>query len=983
MKHQNLRLMFSKPRCHRLSQSKWRTLSLFLFVIGIAVAGVRVFGCGWPGTDESVRFNSFRTPREMGRLPPLPTMSNGLNEARAAWVDAYYDGSDSDSASSVDEQMAEHADHLWASALQAEQQGEIQESRQLLRQYLSQTKLGRMPYWVSLESRQHRRNSAIDRLDVIDSIDRNADLASLEGYLAARRAYDDKKPAPEIQAAIDAIPPEKDLRDNVAYLRAASLQREAKFEEAARAFDEISKLYQRSEKREAALLMSAIAHMKRSLSYTGVSGDDTHNAGSYDNDQSAPASAPEDNRDEAWHAARTGFLNLISEYPHGHYTRDARGWLAHLNLRGGDRAGALVEYYRLLGDDTDENARLEAAFSLSLVRHHATEAEMRRVEADLEDEPSAALAYAYHNIYNYSIDPGCPFDYYSGSGEGQESQLEQVKLSTEQIEKARIVAFASRLMRRYPRSQINSKFTLRVAQANLEQGEDRKAKEFARRALQSGLRNEERADALFVLGVAEHRLRNYVEARKALSRLIEEYPKGKLLKDARRMLAMVAEDAGDIDAALEQYIALDYTLDVAYLVDVLMTPEQLSEFIERHPDSPKRAEVMYALGLRHLRAGRYPQARQIFAHVRTTEPGYSLYSANDYELCEDGCSPKNPLISLNQQSGIRSRWLLYDTQTANDLERLEREAEAAQGDEAKAEALYQLASYIYQAGTLLFYNPAAWKGERYRNLSDLQEFGKYRAPNEAQTLWQYMQEHETLARALPIYLEVVRRFPQTRAARDAFYTAAVCHDRLQGFNPYWRDAYTAGLHAGARMVTYKDVRATYPDYQLPRGTDGWEPATRTVNGGAGWHAPPKPLPRMTRRERARHYLSLSLDWIKTFWAETLRRWLTIGLALFGVLLVWRRAARARRTLRFRLARRRARQGLAAEETLTWRSLNESEEEARWGFRERARHFVADALRRAGTLASDARLRPSLATNAIAHALLVTLLVTLGWMLYAG
>jgi outer membrane protein assembly factor BamD (BamD/ComL family) len=70
-----------------------------------------------------------------------------------------------------------------------------------------------------------------------------------------------------------------------------------------------------------------------------------------------------------------------------------------------------------------------------------------------------------------------------------------------------------------------------------------------------------------------------------------------------------------------------------------------------------------------------------------------------------------------------------------------------------------------------------------------------------------MQSHDRAAHALGIYLEVVRRFPATSAARDALYTAAVCHERLAGYNNYWRKVYSNGNNAGARMVTYADVRS--------------------------------------------------------------------------------------------------------------------------------------------------------------------------------
>ena len=60
-----------------------------LIVLALIIATVTVFGCSWPGTSHSVRFNDYQTERDMGRLPPLPTMANGLNELRATWDNEY------------------------------------------------------------------------------------------------------------------------------------------------------------------------------------------------------------------------------------------------------------------------------------------------------------------------------------------------------------------------------------------------------------------------------------------------------------------------------------------------------------------------------------------------------------------------------------------------------------------------------------------------------------------------------------------------------------------------------------------------------------------------------------------------------------------------------------------------------------------------------------------------------------------------------
>ena len=326
---------------------------------------------------------------------------------------------------------------------------------------------------------------------------------------------------------------------------------------------------------------------------------------------------------------------------------------------------------------------------------------------------------------------------------------------------------------------------------------------------------------------------------------------------------------------------------------------------------------------------------------------------------------------------ITPRLVLRDIQTANDLEALERSVIAAPDDEAKAEALYQFASYQYEASSLLFYNPLASPG--YWNLSLLAGEGRYRVANESQLLFESTQEHERLARALKVYLDVVNRFPQTRAARDSLYTAAVCHERLAAYNPYWREIYQNGLHAGERMVTYRDVKAAYPKYQLPRGTYGWQPSTRTVNGGPGWQSPPKPQkppPRLTKRERLKIFVAAVSESLAAFWNERGRRWLTEFVIVLGLLFTVRVAARNRKRLRSRLARHRIEQSRQAV-TYPWLELFwiDHVEPSR---REQFRKFLGEKRQEFLELAKDRRSRPVLVRSFISHTVLSGLVLALIW-----
>ena len=974
--------------------ASWATTRIAARVLLLLGAlGATAFGCAWVGTSHSVRFNDYQTEREMGRLSPLPTLSNGTNDLRAFW-DNEYGGDTPEDDYSVAERQREEVDKLWESAEVAEKNGNFTLDRELLRQYIERTYIGRH-VWFEPSNRQHRRNSAMDRLDVLRASDRGTKAAKIEVYLNARRVYDSDDPvAEEIQRNLNLIRTDSNLKDNAAYLKAALLYRKKEYKEAAQAFTSIARKYSNSEKREASLFMAALANMKASSTYSPTSGDESHLH------EDETAKHPVIAVDEAWRNALAGFRSLMAEYPRGKYFNDAKGWVAYLLLRSNDRAGALVEYYRLLANQADENVRIEAAFSLTLVRHHASDEEMSRVENALENQPDAALAYAYHNIYNYAIDPGSSYSPYeeikdaNGNydydasrirNQQQEKDWERNRAATSRKELIRVIEFTRRLMSSHPKLPVGGAFALRAAQASLELGNDEAAVHFARRAVASGIKDDERAQALWTIGVGEHRLHHFEDARKSFQTLLSDNPKSHLTEGARRTVAMIAEDEGDLDGALEQYIALDYKIDVGYFIDVLMTTEQLAAFIARHPDSPKRDELTYALGVRHLRANRWSDAREVFSRVRPTGvPEYSIYAGNIDCMTSNrtaNCDIKAGEYNSKDEPIITSRLIMRDIQTANSLEALARAANTAEGDEAKAEALYQFASYQFDGSSLLFYNPVAWTASRYWNLSQLAGEGRYRATNESQVLFTYMQEHDTLARALKSYLEVVRKFPQTRAGRDALYTAAVCHERLSNYNPYWRGIYGTGLHAGERMVTYADVKAAYPRYQLPRGTYTWKPSTRTVNGAPGWAPPPKPLPRLTRTARVKLLLNQLATRLTIFWNETGRRWLAALSILIAVWFTSRRTTRDRKLLRLRIGRLRlaqARQIVSYPWTaIFWIDPVEADR------RERVKQFLEGRRQKFRDLARDDKSRPILVRNIVSHSLLTGLLLTLYWTLHVG
>lgn len=153
-------------------------------VVCAASVTATAIGCGWMGTSHSVRFNAYQSEREMGRLPPLPTMANGLNEVRANW--GADDGGDNEDAYTIAEKRSKDLGDLWDRAATAEKDGNLRLAKDLLNDYLKRTEITR-EIWSSADAVQSRRNSAIDRLDALNALNRGAQESRVKAYLDARR----------------------------------------------------------------------------------------------------------------------------------------------------------------------------------------------------------------------------------------------------------------------------------------------------------------------------------------------------------------------------------------------------------------------------------------------------------------------------------------------------------------------------------------------------------------------------------------------------------------------------------------------------------------------------------------------------------------------------------------------------------------------------------------------------------------------------
>jgi hypothetical protein len=179
------------------------------------------------------------------------------------------------------------------------------------------------------------------------------------------------------------------------------------------------------------------------------------------------------------------------------------------------------------------------------------------------------------------------------------------------------------------------------------------------------------------------------------------------------------------------------------------------------------------------------------------------------------------------------------------------------------------------------------------------------------------------------------------------------------------------------------VKATYPEYQLPRGTYAWEPATRTVAGGPGWSAPPKPAPpkpKPTRLARAQKILFKLLRVVERFWDETGRHWTLVAILATATVIVAGISTWTRQMLRGQIFRLKLNEGY--EDTYPWMMLFQVEP-VELGPREQLKLYLRSVGERVRQLARDRQSRQVLAANIFAHSLLTWLFVVLLQTLLVG
>lgn len=529
------------------------------------------------------------------------------------------------------------------------------------------------------------------------------------------------------------------LREHAAYQSAAGLAQWLNYKDAIPLWRAQILQFPEGEKREAALLMIARACLLHKGILDGVP------------------------------TGRTAAEQLLRAFPNTRFRVAVRGLLARADLEAGRYEAAATTYCALNDGDSivevrrrfENTAQEPRLRTLQLIAylHALNNATTHRAYRDAVQGVSKSLAL-------FKPDTGKRFLELMVADPSLAAPYFYFRLSHCDNKPADFIRLAQLADRIAEREALPPVVRVRLAEIYYQNRDFRRAARWASTATRDP-DEKIRGRALYVRAGSRYRQSRFDPARTDLEHILAQCPRSNVRHAARELLAIVAERQGDFSTALDQYFALEYRDDYAYLIDARMPIATLESYWQTR--SNHKDLLAYSLALRHLRLERWDDARRWLARV--PEKSYALFVGRithdadwSESFSEQGANPKKVLANLSH---------LY------------RVAEKARGAEAKAAARFAYARAYYTQGLLQLYNAPLWQGERMFTL--VYFWNKDVAtPADDKAVQRYMYQHEVYAHTRQICLEIVADYPSTTVAPAALYRAACAAERLDHLNEWWR-----------------------------------------------------------------------------------------------------------------------------------------------------------------------------------------------------
>lgn len=467
--------------------------------------------------------------------------------------------------------------------------------------------------------------------------------------------------------------------------------------------------------------------------------------------------------------------------------------------QGEQRVRLLETYLRRLADRHYED--IPTLTAITRLRKALSPSDADRFASDLQRQPVLLAPYIYFRLYHCA---------------NTDSDLKH------------LASFADSATAHHHQDQLPPVVRVRLAEIDYCRKQYAPAIDWAGKALAA---NPTYDRALYVRAASQAKRRRYHAAIADLHALLAHSVNPPLRHGAREELAVVCEASGDLAGALDQYFALDYTDDIAYLLDIKMTPVQIEAYLRHAGDEqesmPEDTEsgkparsfaytrhqmLAYTLGIRYLREEKWSQAALWLQRI-----------------------PRNVRAQFDHGRHTFESKASPDALTAvKELRHLQAAIAKAHHGSERAAAQYRYASYYYTHGNLLLYNPILWNGGRNYSFSFFWN-QTMDTPQSIAMVRSYMYQHEVYYRARELCLRIVRRYPKSPTAPLALYRAACASRKLANFNGWWRDE-TNHIHNNWDEASHlmQEVARRYPHHALAMEAKKYAGVFAQEKSGALW-----------------------------------------------------------------------------------------------------------------------------------------------------
>lgn len=688
---------------------KKRVLLVVAIIISLA-AIVDGLGCGWSRVD-TVRYNQVRSLESLAILP-RPVGERYFLDRHSHDFDEYgYNedlfGEETEEANPNETKTSKEppkeltqADKLFATAKEFEAEGKYTEA---LESYHQAYKMGIAMDNVAIA------NSILDRIDVLNSSAvQNSEALKL--YLQARDLYDDdiKQKANETLDRILANNSYQELHDNTLFLKAAIKYFREDYQMAAKELNQLIKTYPKSEKLAASYFLLGKIYYRQTEA----------NRDFY----------PDKKNKLAMDKAIKAFDQAIKLDANGFLTPECYGWKAGSYWLANDQLLALSSYTQafLLDKRNPERWLKEVEFTYSFITPLQDQKAIEIVSID----PRLLISYVWYGIYHHT------------------------KVPKRQLILAR---GAQSYLATHPDVELANSLKIRIAQSLYN------AKSYPEIiSLVEGLVKDEKfgPEALWMRGVSQTKLSKFAEAEADFRRIIKEYPKSNLKRGAIEELAITLEKANKLLDATIVYLENDYLADARYMMDIILSVEQVQELLAR-PNLPNKDEVFYALGSKYMLDLELDKAEEAFRKIQA--------------------QASEPKSGQSHDVGTEKLRIL---EVISELRTLINAEKAAKTDDEKAKATYDIGAYIYHKNNKNEGRHAIFNNVMIQTYDSPYFASNYFTAPEVAKAQKRFDRANLLLRAEEYFKTVFTKYPKSPEAPKAIYSAALCRLWLVDYHQY-------------------------------------------------------------------------------------------------------------------------------------------------------------------------------------------------------